>query len=281
MKDNIKRKESSQAFFARNPVFTAEDFGNFLRDEERLSEQNRKRLLSYHKKKGHLVSVRPGLYGAIPLGTSAETFLIDSYLIAAHLTRDAVLGYHTALTFHGVAHSRREEVNIITQHPLVRPFRFQGISYRTVTPPRAIVAAKEINFNVETHERQGQEVRVTGLERTLVDMLDRLPLSGGWEEVWRSYEAVPYLNLDMVVQYALLLDNATTIAKVGFLLQNQQVPWMVGDKYLATLHAHRPRQPQYADRYREERVRMIPDWNLILPERVVNRTWEETYEPIA
>jgi hypothetical protein len=38
-----------------------------------------------------------------------------------------------------------------------------------------------------------------------VDVLDRPRLSGGWEEVWRSLETIPFLDLDQVVQYALLL----------------------------------------------------------------------------
>jgi len=281
MKENTHKKETSQEFFAQNPVFATEDFECFLRGAERPGEHNRKRLLSYHKKQGHIVSVRPGLYGSIPLGASSKTFLIDPFLIATRLTRDAVIGYHTALTFHGVAHSRREEMIVITQHPLVRPVRFQGISYRTVTPPTALITAGEVIFGVEARDRQGQEVRVTGLERTLVDALDRLHLSGGWEEVWRSYEAVPYLDLDVVVHYALLLDNATTIAKVGFFLQLQQERWMVGEEYLTTLRDRRPRQPHYVNRNQKEPAQLISEWNLILPESIINRTWEEQHEPLA
>ena len=281
MKETIHKNLSSQAYFAKNPVFTTEDFERFLRNAERPGTQNRKRLLGYHKKQGHIISVRPGLYASIPLGASADTFLIDASLIASHLTCDAALGYSTALAFHGVAHSRREEAIVITQHPLVHPFLFQGISYRTVTPPLALVATGESDFGVERRERQGQEVRVTGLERTLVDGLDRLPLSGGWEEVWRSYEAVSYLDIERVVHYALLLGNATTIAKVGFFLQAQQERWMIGDDSLKMLRDRRPRQPHYTDRNREEPARLISEWNLILPERVVNRMWEEAYEPVA
>ena len=43
---------------------------------------------------------------------------------------------------------------------------------------------------METLDRQGLPIRVTGLERTLVDVLDRPALAGGWEEAWRSWEGV-------------------------------------------------------------------------------------------
>jgi hypothetical protein len=45
----------------------------------------------------------------------------------------------------------------------------------------------------------------------LVDVLDRPDLSGGWEEIWRSLETIEYFDLDEIVAYARLLDNATTI----------------------------------------------------------------------
>ncbi len=65
-------------------------------------------------------------------------------------------------------------------------------------------------------DRRGLEVRVTGLERTLVDVLDRPYLSGTWEEIWRSFDSVDFFDLDKVVEYSILLGNAITAAKVGF-----------------------------------------------------------------
>ena len=130
-------------------------------------------------------------------------------------------------------------------------------------------------------ELQRLMVRVTSLERTLVDVLDRPRLAGGWEEIWRSYEAVPYLDLEQVLNYALLLGNATTIAKVGYFLEGEQDRWMVGENHLALFRAHRPTHPHYIDRQRRETGRFVKEWNLVIPEHIVDRTWEETYEFVA
>lgn len=62
----------------------------------------------------------------------------------------------------------------------------------------------------------GVRLRVSNLERTMVDVSDRPQFGGGWEEIWRSLEGVEFFNLDAVIDYALLLENATAIAKVGF-----------------------------------------------------------------
>jgi predicted transcriptional regulator of viral defense system len=70
------------------------------------------------------------------------------------------------------------------------------------------------------------ELRIASLERTLVDALDRPDLSGSREEIWRSLESVEFFNLDKVVEYGLLLGNATTGAKVGFFLEQHRKPLM-------------------------------------------------------
>ena len=71
-------------------------------------------------------------------------------------------------------------------------------------------------FGVEARDRVGLDVAVTGLERTLVDLFDRPHLGGGVEEVWKSLATVEFFDLEAVTEYAALLGNATTVAKVGF-----------------------------------------------------------------
>ena len=44
----------------------------------------------------------------------------------------------------------------------------------------------------------GLEFRVTGIERTVADVLDRLDLAGGTEEVWPSLLSIPALDLGPV-----------------------------------------------------------------------------------
>ncbi len=106
-------------------------------------------------------------------------------------------------------------------------------------------------------------------------MLDRPDRGGGWEEVWRSLESVEYFDLDLVVEYALLLGNATTIAKVGFFLDQHRESLMVEKRHLRPLRAHRPRSPHYLDRSTREPGQLIADWNLVVPLQVLERRWGE------
>ena len=78
-----------------------------------------------------------------------------------------------------------------------------------------------------------------------MDVLDRPDLGGGWEEIWRSLEMVEFFDLDVVIEYTLLLENATTAAKVGFFLEQHKEALMVEASHLDPLRARRPLKPHY------------------------------------
>ena len=118
---------------------------------------------------------------------------------------------------------------------------------------------------------------ITGLERTFVDLLNRPDLSGSWEEIWRSLETVEYFDLDKVTEYTSLLGNATTAAKVGFFLEQHRESLMVEDAHLKAFHDLRPRRPHYMERSRRKSGRLVSAWNLVVPEEIIRRSWEESW----
>ena len=124
-------------------------------------------------------------------------------------------------------------------------------------------------------ERAGLTVRVTSLERTLVDVVHRPDLAGGWEEVWRSVGSIEFLDLDRIVAHALEPDNATTIAKLGFVISQHRDTWTITDRQLQPLRDRRPRRPHYLDRSRREPGHLLKDWNLVVPFDVLDDVWEE------
>ncbi|HAM44621.1 MAG TPA: transcriptional regulator, partial [Propionibacteriaceae bacterium] len=120
----------------------------------------------------------------------------------------------------------------------------------------------------------GGVVRVTRLERTLVDVLHAPASAGGWEEIWRSLEMVEFFDLDAVISYTLRLGSALTTARVGFFLEQHREALMVEDAHLDRLRQHRPRQPRYLDADRKPGT-LVASWNLIVPADVLGRTWAE------
>lgn len=86
-----------------------------------------------------------------------------------------------ALEFYGKAHSVHENFYYLT-NTFPRPLTFRGYRFRGVRFPKKLGDDKRL-FGVSAEERSGVSVRLTSLERTMVDVLDRTDLGGGWEEI--------------------------------------------------------------------------------------------------
>lgn len=263
-----------EEFFRKHPVFTGEELDRHLSAVGKKGPRTRESLLNYYRSAGRVIRIRRGLYAVIPPGADPNSYPVDPFLIAARLTKDAVLSYHTALEIHGRAYSVREHLTYSSVRP-VTPVTFRSHVFRGVKFPQPLCRTGKDNFGVIIVDRSGLEIRVTSLERTLVDVLDRPDLSGSWEEIWRSLESVEFYDLDRVVEYALLLGNATTIAKVGFFLEQHRESLMVEDNHLKPLHNHCPRQPHYLDSSNRKSGKLVADWNLVVPVDLYERTWGE------
>ncbi len=272
-------------FLARHPIFTRDEIAGHLAALGQGSPRTTDSLLAYHVRSGRLRRIRRGLYAVQGAGGEST---VDPYLVAK-LAPDSVLAYHTALELHGNAYSVHHQSLICTRHR-VRPLSVDDHRYMALPPPKALRDRRQEDLGVENVDRSGLDVRVTRLERTLVDVLDRPDLGGGWEEIWRSLETIEFLDPDAVVEYALLLDSATTAAKVGFFLEEHRDSLMIEDAALEPLRRRRPRMPHYLERALRppkrpvagvrrpgtgERARLVAAWNLIVPGSLLQRTWEE------
>ncbi len=261
-------------FFYRRPVFTNEELAQFLASRRAHGPRTQESLLAYYTKTGRVVRVRRGLYAVVPPGATPQTYSFDPFLLTAKMTKDAVLAYHTALEIHGKAYSTHQYLAYLSNRPL-RPLAFRSQLFRGVKFPQILLRKGKENYGVVEMDRVGLEIRVTSLERTLVDVMNRPDLSGTWEEIWRSLESVEFFDLDKVVEYALLLENATTAAKVGFFLEQHRETLMVDDAHLKPLRDLRPQQPHYLERRRRKAGRLAKGWNLVVPKEVGERTWAE------
>ena len=184
---------------------------------------------------------------------------------------DAVLGYHTALEAHGYAQSVYERLFFLTQHK-VKALTFRGRVFVPVAPPRVLQRERLSHMSVVEVERRGLPCRVTSLERTAVDALDRPDLTGGLEEAWRSLSAIPLLDLRVVLEDVRLRNLATLAAKVGLFLERHKDHFSVPAPTLEELRSLRPRAPHYLDR--STRGKLVAPWNLIVPTVLLEGEWE-------
>ncbi len=259
-------------FFATHSVFTHTEFVTVHTAGGR-SPHTSNSLLAGHVATGRLLRVKRGIYATVPAGLAPEKYQPDPYLLATHLRDDAVVAYHAALAFHGHAYSLWWRVQYMTA-VRVRPFTFRGTEFVGVQAPRAVRGLLDFGGGVQVRPHAGGQVRVMSLERSLVDLLHAPEQGGGWEEIWRSLESVEFFDLDAVIGHALQMGSALTVARVGFYLEQHREELMVEEVHLRALAGHIPAQPSYLDRRRQS-GKLMNRWNLIVPEQVLGRMWEE------
>lgn len=261
-------------FLSQHAVFTVKELDHFLSARGSGKPNTRKSLLTYYRNQGRIIRVRRGIYASVPIGVDPVSSPVDPYLVAAKMTEDAVLAYHTALEFNGKAYSVYTKLHYVSERKSL-PLKFQSHEFTRAPVSNTLRAKGQEMFGVSNHKRSGVKVRVTNLERTFVDVLDRPDLTGSWEEIWRSLESIEFFDLDQVVDYTLMLENATTAAKVGFFLDQHKETLMVDEAYLKSLRKLRPRQPHYLIRGKRKDCQCVKDWNLMIPVEILNRSWGE------
>lgn len=264
---------TSAEFFGSHPVFTRQEFADAADAKSRSSQRTSDNLLYRYVVGGRLVRVRGGVYAVVPRGTDPARAEVDPYLVATKLAADATVAYHAALQFWGKSYSVWQRFHFFTRTS-TRKFRFRDLEFVPVKVPRALRRSADATMGVSEQRHAGGVVRVTSLERALVDVLDAPANAGGWEEIWRSLEMVEFFDLDAVVAYAVKLGSALTAARVGFFLEQHREALMVDDAHLEVLRRQKPRQPRYFDTRREP-GKLVASWNLVVPERVLGRTWQE------
>lgn len=258
------RTFNTHEFFLRHPVFTLDTFRR--EGEQRgLPRTALAERVKYGLERGRLKLLARGVYAVVPPGAEADRFAPDRFLVTAALADDAVLAYHSALEVLGFAHSVYRDVYYLTARRR-KDLRLPDGRVRALLPPKALRAKRSESFGVETRERLGVKIRVTGPERTLVDCFAALRYAGGLEEVMESAEAIPALDLEALGAYLDLLDERRLFAILGFFLERQAQRFFVPPAFLDRLERARPASKVYLDKH-QRGGRLVRRWNLIVPER--------------
>lgn len=124
------------------------------------------------------------------------------------------------------------------------------------------------NTTVETELLDGDgygALRVTTTERAFVDMLARSWVNSTWQDILTAIDAIPALDFDRTLRYLEQLANATTTAKVGWVLEARQEQFGVPASVLERIERSGPRSTRYVSRSHCQRGRYLKRWNLVVP----------------
>ncbi len=250
-----------EAFLAGRALFTREEFAAVLRGRGRVDSTVDSHLARWTRQ-GRIARVKRGVFVRVDEPDGVHGLSVDFIALASRMAPDAAVAYHTALEAHGHAQSVFERLTFVTWTK-PKATAFAGRQLVPVRPRAPLLAADRGERWIERMERAGIEIRVTSLERTVADVLDRPDLAGGMEEVWRSLLSVPALDPGPLEEYVTLLGSGTLAAKVGFFLESRREELVVPERLLDRLRARVPGAPVFMERRRKGRL--VARWALIVP----------------
>lgn len=160
-----------ETFLAGHTVFSRRELAVVLRRRGR-TEATVDSHLTRWRRQGRIARVKPGVFLRLAAAPAGPALVPDFVAIASRMAPDAVLAYHTALEVHGVAQSAFERLTFLTWTK-ARPTSFQGRRFTPVRPRAPLLAAEGGERWTESADRGGVEIRVTTIERTVADVLDR------------------------------------------------------------------------------------------------------------
>ncbi|MDE0437688.1 MAG: transcriptional regulator [bacterium] len=268
-----------EAFLDGEPVFTGSDLAAYLADRgvARPAEEA-DRLEERWLRSGRVVAVRPGLFAVVSDGIDPARFQPMPSLVATKMAPDAVVSHHAALDFWGISYSLWFDAVYSATDP-APPMVYGAVRYRGVRFPERLIESSNQHFGVVEQSYADGAVRVTTIERTLVDTLADPDYGGSWDEIYQSLTRADSINVATVAAYCQARDGGAALrAKVGFFLDQHRELWGIADSDLDQFRPQGPRATTFIfDTFARKRTRYIEDWNLVVPVEVVERQWEMVF----
>ena len=270
-----------ETFLAIEPVFTGSDLAAFLAGHgvDHPVEEAR-RLEDRWVQAGRVVAVRPDLFAVLREGSDPSRFQPMPTLVATRMAPDAVVSHHTALDHWGLSYSLWFDAVYSATDP-APPMTYGAMRYRGVRFPQRLIDSGDQHLGVVNQTYADGTVRVTTMERTLVDVLADPDYGGSWDEIYQSVTRADQIDVDVVAAYCQRRDGGPALrAKVGFFLDQHRDLWGIAPGDLDQFRPTRPERrpgPFHLDPAPLEWTRFVNGWNLVVPVEVVERKWDLVY----
>ena len=195
------------------PIFRLEEIQKILRLDDVSSRNFVRKLVN----RGVIARLKPGLFILVPfeLGKEAE-YIGNPLVVAGEIMggKDYFLSHATAMEIHGGVTQPQLVVYVTTLKPR-RPITALGVEFRFIHNQ------KKYFFGISDHWVTKQDkVKVSNLERTIIDGLKQPEYCGGLTEVakgfWMRHQEV---KMNRLISYAIKIGVGAVIRRLGFLLE--------------------------------------------------------------
>lgn len=214
--------------------------------------------ISNKLKRGTYVKIRNNLYALID--PSTNDIYSTRFEIASNITNTSFICYHSALEYYGIANQVFNDITVGTLTKF-NNFTFNDIEFH-------YKSSKNIDF-VDYVVRE--EIRVTSLERTIIDCIDDINLSGGVEEVLNALEQIKYLNEGKLLEILMIYNKMFLYQKVGYLFEIYNFQLKLSNNFFDTCKSNLTSKVNYFLKDEFDNLYLNRDWNLFVPQNIRSR----------
>lgn len=242
-------------------IFTLQDLTNSIG----MTRSAASGALARWQQQGFVKMVRRNLYVVIDLATG--TPIADKYELASCISTASYVGWHTALEFHGFAHQPFYNAFVANEKRFSN-FRFEDIDYEYCAMP---FHNSEDNGIISPNANK--YVRVTDIERTIVDCCDKIDRAGGAEELLHCIDGITMLNESKLAKYLALYGKAFLYQKVGYILEQSPHRQNISNDFLkmchnlGAIHTKRLTGTDVSNKY-------VSKWKLYVPQIFLANNYE-------
>jgi predicted transcriptional regulator of viral defense system len=176
------------------------------------------------------------------------------YEIACKISDSSFLCYHSALEYYGLANQVFNEL-VVGSITRFNQFEFEGITY----------FCKHTNNQFEINNLINEKIKVTSIERTLIDCIDDIDLAGGIEEVLNALENIKGLSENKLMSVLANYNKVILYQKVGYIFEQYNDYLNLSASFFDHLQEHLTNQVKYFLNDDYDNVEYNAKWKVIAP----------------
>lgn len=182
-------------------------------------KNNADQIIRNYQKAGLIKKIKHNLYATISLENGG--LIPSKYHIACAINSSSFISHHSAFEFYGFYNQVYNSINVSSLHRF-HPFDFEGTEYQYFQSH----SEKQVNLV--------RGVKITSIERTIVDSINDVDKVAGIEELLKCISLVPYLEEQLILDYLKHRSSKLLYIKTGYLLSHFKEEFNLSEEFFTT-----------------------------------------------
>lgn len=204
--------------------------------------------LQNYLKKGYIKRIKHNLYS--PVSFETNECIADKFLIGSKLTETSFISHHSAFEFYGYYNQVYNVVNVSSISKF-NTFEFEGNKFSLI----------KVSSNTFVEEIRG--VKVSSIERTIVDSIKDSGKYSELEETLNCIKLIPYISTKDILDYLEQINSKMLYKKVGIILSLFKDKFNIPDSFFKKCHEISDSIKGYFDNNRSSHV-YNSEWKIFI-----------------